>query len=62
MKEILCTNCKNKLGEVDEEELSVIYEHGVKPIQPTFSNGLLAFAFDCPHCGKSSITSVTVNS
>lgn len=52
MKIVNCLKCNEKLGVIDEKELTITYEKGVKPLQPNVSMGLLVVPFTCPKCGS----------
>jgi ribosomal protein L34E len=58
MKEVNCPNCNKKLGEINEEEMTITYENGVEPKQPNATMGMVVIPFTCSNCGKTHMQTI----
>jgi len=60
MIDVKCPVCNKKLGVVDEKKYSVVFEEGVKELEPHASIGLVVFPFECPICLKNHVQVLTI--
>lgn len=62
MRDVNCPNCNRKLGQIDEENCSIIFEKDVEPSEPNASMGLIVVPYTCPDCEKTHMQIIVVSS